>query len=42
MLIKTVSGRDAPPEPAGTHSRRVLVNMSVSCTARDRPFGTSV
>ena len=41
MFSKTVSSRDAAPEPAGMHSRRVLVNMCVSCTASDRLFGTS-
>ena len=28
MYTKTVSSRDAATEPAGTHSRRVLANMS--------------
>jgi len=30
MFSKTVSSRDAAPEPAGTHSRRVLVKHVLS------------
>ena len=32
MFSKTVSSRDAATEPAGMHSRRVSLNMCVSCT----------
>jgi hypothetical protein len=38
MFTETVSSRDAATEPAGMHSRRILVNMSFSCTASDRPL----
>ena len=34
-LTKTVSSRDAAPEPAGMHSRRVSVNLFVSGTVSD-------
>ena len=35
MFSKTVSSRDAAPEPTGMYSRRVLGNMSVSCTVSE-------
>ena len=38
MFTETVSSRDAATEPARMHSRRVLVNMSFSCTASDGPL----
>ena len=34
--------QQAAREPTVRHSRRVLVNRFVSCTASDRLFGTSI
>ena len=36
MFTKAVSSRDVAREPAGMPLRRVLVNMSISCTVSDR------